>query len=81
MKIYTQNNVIPGLRLQKRALDDPWEGSTWINFCWLCAAGLSESLAHYSLIFKFFQIQVFFIFIALFQEFTMKQITIHYKLK
>ena len=32
MKIYTQKNVIPGLRLEKRALDDPWEGSTWINF-------------------------------------------------
>ena len=24
-------------------------GGTWINFCWLCAAGLSERLAHYSL--------------------------------
>ena len=59
LKIYTQKNVIPGLRLEKRALDDPWEGTTWINFCWLCAAGLSESLAHYSLIFNFFQIQFF----------------------
>ena len=31
MKIYTQENVTPGLRLQKRALDDPWEGRTWIK--------------------------------------------------
>ena len=25
------------------------EGVTWVNFCWVCAAGLSESLPHYSL--------------------------------
>ena len=24
-------------------------GGTWINFCWVCAAGLSEPLLHYSL--------------------------------
>ena len=24
-------------------------GVTWINFCWVCAAGLSEPLPHYSL--------------------------------
>ena len=24
-------------------------GSTWVNFCWVCAAGLSEPLPHYSL--------------------------------
>ena len=24
-------------------------GGTWINFCWVCAAGLSEPLPHYSL--------------------------------
>ena len=23
-------------------------GGTWVNFCWVCAAGLSEPLAHYS---------------------------------
>ena len=22
---------------------------TWVNFCWVCAAGLSEPLPHYSL--------------------------------
>ena len=22
---------------------------TWVNFCWVCAAGLSEPLLHYSL--------------------------------
>ena len=21
----------------------------WVNFCWVCAAGISESLPHYSL--------------------------------
>ena len=24
-------------------------GGTWVNFCWVCAAGLSEPLPHYSL--------------------------------
>ena len=24
-------------------------GGTWLNFCWVCAAGLSEPLTHYSL--------------------------------
>ena len=24
-------------------------GVTWVNFCWVCAAGLSETLPHYSL--------------------------------
>ena len=26
----------------------PREG-TWVNFCWLCAAGLSEPLPHHSI--------------------------------
>ena len=26
-------------------------GVTWVNFCWVCAAGLSESLPLYSLFF------------------------------
>ena len=30
-------------------LPDPWEGGTWVRFCWVCAAGLSESPPHYSL--------------------------------
>ena len=24
-------------------------GGTWVQFCWVCAAGLSELLPHYSL--------------------------------
>ena len=24
-------------------------GVTWVNFCWVCAAGISENLPHYSL--------------------------------
>ena len=24
-------------------------GGTWLNFCWVCAAGLSEPIPHYSL--------------------------------
>ena len=24
-------------------------GGTWVKFCWVCAAGLSEPLPHYSL--------------------------------
>ena len=26
-------------------------GGTWVNFCWVCAAGLSEPLPHYNLFF------------------------------
>ena len=26
-----------------------WGGSTWVNFCWVCAAGRSEPLPHYNL--------------------------------
>ena len=29
---------------------DP-QGGTWVNVCWLCAAGLSEPLPHYGLFF------------------------------
>ena len=25
-------------------------GGAWVNFCWVCAAGLLESLLHYSLL-------------------------------
>ena len=28
---------------------DPGGGGTWVNFCWVCAAGLSEPLPHCSL--------------------------------
>ena len=29
---------------------NPWgEGGTWVNFCWVYAADLSEPLPHYSL--------------------------------
>ena len=24
--------------------------ATWVNFCWVCAAGLSEPLSHYSIV-------------------------------
>ena len=27
-------------------------GGTWVNFCWVCAAGLLEPLLHYSLYFR-----------------------------
>ena len=30
-------------------LDGIPRGVTWVNFCWVCAAGLSEPLPHYSL--------------------------------
>ena len=26
-------------------------GGTWVNVCWVCAAGLSEPLPHFSLFF------------------------------
>ena len=26
-----------------------YSGGTWVTFCWVCAAGLSEPLPHYSL--------------------------------
>ena len=28
-------------------------GGTWVNFCWLCAAGLSEPLPHYNLFWRY----------------------------
>ena len=75
MKIYTQKRVTLGLRLQKRVLDDPCGGGggglgaavgvTWVNFCWVCAAGVSLS--------SDFQDSDFLTFIALFQELTMKK--------
>ena len=34
---------------QLERLGIPGGGGTWINFCWVCAAGLSEPLPHYSL--------------------------------
>ena len=27
-------------------------GGIWVNFCWVCAAGLSVPLPHYSLFFR-----------------------------
>ena len=27
----------------------PGEGGTWVNFCWVCAAGLTDPLPQYSL--------------------------------
>ena len=33
-----------------QASPGPW-GATWVNFCWVCTAGLSEPLPHYSLFF------------------------------
>ena len=29
-------------------------GGTWVKFCWVCAAGISEPLSHYSLFLVFF---------------------------
>ena len=31
------------------ALGEGGGGGSWVNFCWVCAAGLSEPLPHYSL--------------------------------
>ena len=39
--------------MKENTVQDVWGGGggggTWVNFCWVCAAGLSEPLAHYSL--------------------------------
>ena len=32
--------------LEKLGNSFPW-GDTWVNFCWVCAAGLSEPLPRY----------------------------------
>ena len=29
-------------------------GGTWVKFCWVCAAGISEPLPHYSLFLVYF---------------------------
>ena len=31
------------------SLNPGWGGGTWVKFCWVCAAGFSEPLPHYSL--------------------------------
>lgn len=31
-------------------LEDIWGGVTWVDFCWVRAAGLSEPVSHRSLI-------------------------------
>ena len=36
-------------KLRKTNGLEPRGGATWVNFCWVCAAGLSEPLPHYSL--------------------------------
>ena len=33
------------------SLSNPGRGGTWVKACWVCAAGLSEPLPHYSLFF------------------------------
>ena len=35
--------------VSSKIIPDSREG-TWVNFCWVCAAGLSEPLPHYSLL-------------------------------
>ena len=58
MKIYTQKRVTLGLRLQKRALDDPCGGGGGGGggLLGLIFAGYVPLASHYSLIFK---IQIF----------------------
>ena len=39
--------------LQNKVIEDYRQlapGNTWVNFCWVCAAGLSETLLYHSLI-------------------------------
>ena len=36
--------------LQEKVTGHLPEGDTWVNFCWVCAADLSEPLLHHSLI-------------------------------
>ena len=36
-------------QLERLGIPGGGGGGTWINFCWVCAAGLSEPLPHYSL--------------------------------
>ena len=37
------------LERKDKDLDSEGRGGTWVNFCWVCAAGLSEPLPHYGL--------------------------------
>ena len=32
-----------------RAINRQLVGDTWVSFCWVCAAGFSQPLPHYSL--------------------------------
>ena len=36
-------------QLERLGIPGGGDGGTWIIFCWVCAAGLSEPLPHYSL--------------------------------
>ena len=36
--------ILPGIKPRREG-----GGGTWVKFCWVCAAGLSEPLPHYSL--------------------------------
>ena len=40
-----------GSQARKRAAVHPGGGGTWVNVCWVGAAGLLEPLPHYSLCF------------------------------
>ena len=44
-----QGSIILAFRKQPSLLAPRPEGDTWVNFCWVCAAGLSEPLPQYSL--------------------------------
>ena len=48
----SNNSFIYSFFLKRDALNKTYQltrGCTWVNFCWVCAAGLLEPLPHYSL--------------------------------
>ena len=50
LKVYILINIT--FKLSRIGMDPGGGGGgTWVQFCWVCAAGLSESLPHYSLFF------------------------------
>ena len=47
-KVYLYGQSVSGEHLAGLERSFPREG-TWVNFCWVCPAGLSEPLPHHSI--------------------------------
>ena len=51
IRCLARDQNLPAGRNHEVILEEPGGGGggTWVKFCWVCAAGISEPLPHYSL--------------------------------